>query len=221
MFTHSFQGIVLCVPHRAATAPRTITRGIPMHLTPREHERLTLFSAAELARRRLARGARLGATEAVALVCDEVLEMAWDGVPLETVVERARQVVPRDRLLPGVAGTVPSLQVEALFPHGSTLVHVAEPFGPAGPDDPGAVLAADGETDLAPGRPRKQLQITNHGARAVWVSSHFPLEEANTALDFDREAARGHRLDLPAGTSQKFEAGSTRTVTVVARGADR
>ncbi|PWJ03779.1 urease subunit gamma [Streptomyces sp. NWU49] len=192
-----------------------------MHLTPREQERLTLFSAAELARRRLARGARLGATEAVALVCDEVLEMAWDGVPLETVVERAREVVPRDRVLPGVAGAVPSLQVEALFPHGSTLVHVAEPFGPAGPDAPGAVLSAGGGTELAPGRPRKDLEITNRGARAVWVSSHFPLEEANAALEFDREAARGHRLDVPAGTSERFEPGTTRTVTVVARGGER
>jgi urease subunit gamma/beta len=174
-----------------------------------------------LARRRLARGALLGATEAVALVCDEVLEMAWDGVPLETVVVRAREVVPREQLLPGVAGTVPSIQVEALFPHGSTLVHVADPFGPAGPRDPGAVLAVEGERDLAPGRPRKELQITNRGARAVWVSSHFPLEEANTALEFDREAARGHRLDIPAGMSDRFEPGATRTVTVVARGGNR
>lgn len=192
-----------------------------MHLTPREQERLTLFSAAELARRRLARGARLGATEAVALVCDEILEMAWDGVPLEIVVEQARDVVPREHLLPGVAGAVPGIQVEALFPHGSTLVHVAEPFGPAGPTDPGAVLTAEGERDLAPGRPRRELEITNRGARAVWLSSHFPLEEANAALEFDREAARGHRLDVPAGTSERFEPGETRTVTVVARGGDR
>ncbi|WP_457459819.1 urease subunit gamma [Streptomyces sp. TE5632] len=192
-----------------------------MHLTPREQERLTLFSAAELARRRLARGARLGATEAVALVCDEILEMAWDGVALETVIELAREVVPHEQLLPGVAGAVPGIQVEALFPHGSTLVHVAEPFGPAGPTDPGAVLAAEGETDLAPGRPRRELEITNRGARTVWLSSHFPLEEANTALEFDREAARGHRLDVPAGSSERFEPGATRTVTVVARGGDR
>ena len=180
-----------------------------------------LFSAAELARRRLARGAPLGATEAVALVCDEVLEMAWDGVPLETVVERARDVVPREQLLPGVAATVPSIQVEALFPHGSTLVHIADPFGPAEPTGPGAVLVAeDEEAELAPGRPRKKLQITNRGSRPVWVSSHFPLEEANAALAFDREAARGHRLDIPAGTSERFDPGLTRTVTVVTRGGD-
>ena len=57
-----------------------------MHLTPREQERLLLAAAADLARRRLARGARLGATEAVALVCDEICEMAWDGVPLPDIV---------------------------------------------------------------------------------------------------------------------------------------
>ncbi|MFE7392653.1 urease subunit gamma [Streptomyces sp. NPDC057582] len=192
-----------------------------MHLTPREQERLTLFAAAELARRRLARGALLGMTEAIALVCDEILEMAWDGRPLETVVERAQGIVARHRLLPGVAEAVPSLQVEALFPHGSALVHVLEPFGPASATGPGGVLVAEEKTELAPGRPRKTLAVTNRGPRPVWVSSHFPLEEANKALDFDREAARGHRLDLPAGTSAEFEPGRTRTVTVVTRGGDR
>ena len=99
-----------------------------MHLTPRERERLLLAAAADLARRRLARGAPLGATEAVALVCDEICELAWDGVALETVIERARAVVPPAALLPGVASLVPVLEVEALFPWGSTLVHVDAPF---------------------------------------------------------------------------------------------
>ncbi|WP_328665463.1 urease subunit gamma [Streptomyces sp. NBC_00322] len=192
-----------------------------MHLTPREQERLTLFTAAELARRRLARGARLGATEAIALVCDEILEMAWDGTPIGTIVERATGVVPRDRLLPGVAEAVPNLQVEALFPHGSSLVHVPGPFGPGDPTGPGAVLPGSGEADLAPGRPRSELEITNRGPRPVWISSHFPLEEVNGALVFDRDTALGQRLDIPAGTSARFAPGETRTVTVVTRGGDR
>jgi urease subunit gamma/beta len=99
-----------------------------VHLTPRESERLLLAAAADLARRRLARGAPLGATEAVALVCDEVCELAWDGVPLDEVIARARAVIPPAALLPGVAGLVPVIEVEALFPWGSTLVHVAAPF---------------------------------------------------------------------------------------------
>jgi urease subunit gamma/beta len=99
-----------------------------VHLTPREHERLLLAAAADLARRRLARGAPLGATEAVALVCDEVCELAWDGVPLPEVIDRARAVIPPAALLPGVAALVPVIEVEALFPWGSTLVHVDAPF---------------------------------------------------------------------------------------------
>ena len=99
-----------------------------MHLTPREQERLLLAAAADLARRRLARGAPLGATEAVALVCDEICELAWDGVELAAVIERARAVVPAAALLPGVASLVPVLEVEALFPWGTTLVHVDRPF---------------------------------------------------------------------------------------------
>src|SRR5580692_1133275 len=129
-----------------------------MHLTPREHERLLLAAAADLARRRLARGAPLGATEAVALVCDEICELAWDGVPLEAVIERARAVVPAAALLPGVASLVPVLEVEALFPWGSTLVHVDAPFAEAPNQNPGTtapgpgeVQAAAGEIALAPG----------------------------------------------------------------------
>jgi urease subunit gamma/beta len=192
-----------------------------MHLTPREQERLTLFTAAQLARRRLARGALLGSTEAVALVCDEVLEMAWDGVPIEQLVERARSVVPAERLVPGVAEAVPSLQVEALFPHGTSLVHVAEPFGPPAGTGPGAVLVEDGEIELAADRPRQDVAMTNRGVRPVWVSSHFPLEEVNAVLELDREAVLGYRLDLPAGTSTEFVPGRTRTVRVVARGGHR
>ncbi|GAB3212410.1 urease subunit gamma [Marinactinospora thermotolerans] len=192
-----------------------------MHVTPREQERLTLFAAAQLARRRLERGARLGATEAIALVCDEILEMAWDGLALEEVVERARSVVPREALLPGVAATVPSIQVEALFPHGSSLVHVDLPFGPPEADGPGAVRTAAPDIELAPGRRRAELEIVNTGHRPVWVSSHFPLEEANAALEFDREAARGYRLDVPAGTSLEFRPAERHTVGIVERGGDR
>jgi urease subunit gamma/beta len=188
-----------------------------VHVTPREQERLLIFTAAELARRRLARGARLGATEAIALVCDEVLEMAWDGMPIDEVVQRAHGVVSADQVLPGVANTVPSLQVEALFPHGTSLVHVPQPFGPADPTGPGAVLAQDGDIELAPGRVRREVEVTNRGDRAVWVSSHFPLEDVNPALELDREAVRGFRLDLPAGVSLQLTPGSTRVVPVVAR----
>ncbi|HET6876661.1 MAG TPA: urease subunit gamma [Jatrophihabitans sp.] len=194
-----------------------------MHLIPREQERLVLFTAAELARRRLARGARLGATEAVALVCDEILEMAWDGVPLAEIVGRAGKLLTEDQLLPGVAGLVPSVQVEALFPHGTSLVHVPEPFGPADDEAPGAVRTYGGDIELAPGRERRQCLVRNAGHRPVWISSHYPLQELNPALylDIDPEQAPHYRLDLPAGTSVRIEPDEQVEVMLVARRSDR
>jgi urease subunit gamma/beta len=160
-----------------------------MHLTPREQERLLLAAAADLARRRLARGAPLGATEAVALVCDEICELAWDGVALETVIERARSVIPAAALLPGVASLVPVLEVEALFPWGTTLVHVDRPF----PEDQSQVRAVAGAINLAPGAPRREVVLHNTGQRDVWISSHFPLDQVNPAVEirFADEAETG------------------------------
>ncbi len=187
-----------------------------MHLTPREHERLLLSSAADLARRRLERGARLGATEAVALVCDEVCEMAWDDRPLPEIVERAREVVPRGSLLPGLASLVPQVQVEALFPHGTVLVHVEAPFGEPREDGPGAVRAHPGSVELAPARERRSVALCNTGPLPIWVSSHVPLGDLNDALEVALDDADRFRLDLPAGTAVKVAPGETRRLEAVA-----
>jgi len=170
-----------------------------MHLTPREEERLLLAAAADLARRRLARGTRLGATEAVALVCDEICEMAWDGVPLPDIVARARSVVPAAALLPGVPSLVPVLEVEALFPWGSTLVHVDAPFGASDsfPERAGATVTEPGYIELAAGLPRRTVMLRNTGPRDVWISSHFPLDQVNPAIEirFADEAETGSVRD--------------------------
>jgi urease subunit gamma/beta len=186
-----------------------------MHLTPREQERLLLSSGADLARRRLARGARLGAAEAVALVCDEICEMAWDDFPLEEVVERARTVVPPESLVPGVAAAVPSVQVEALFPHGTVLVHVAAPFGLAEADSPGAVRTRASAVELAPGRRHGVATLHNTGAQPIWVSSHFPLGALNPALEVSLPDAAAYRLDVPAGVAVRIDAGERKEVGVV------
>jgi urease subunit gamma/beta len=194
-----------------------------VHLTPREQERLTLFTAAELARRRLARGARLGAPEAVALVCDEVLEMAWDGVELAEIVRRAGTLVAPEQVQPGVPAAVPSVQVEALFPHGSALVHVPAPFGPPDPDGPGAVRPAPGELELAPGREHRLARLCNGGHRSVWISSHVPLRQLNPAVsvEVDGADAGDYRLAVPAGTAIRLAPGEEREVAVVALGGAR
>jgi urease subunit gamma/beta len=188
-----------------------------MHLTPREEERLLLAAAADLARRRLARGTRLGATEAVALVCDEICEMAWDGVPLPDIVARARSVVPAAALLPGVPSLVPALEVEALFPWGSALVHVDSPFGAAAqnyPERPGATVVAEGSIQLAAGAERRSVTLRNTGPRDVWISSHYPLAEVNAAIEVSGFAGPC-RLDLPAGEALLLRAGEQRPAVVV------
>ena len=186
-----------------------------MHITPREEERILLSAAADLARRRLARGARLGTTEAVALLCDEICEMAWDDVPLEDIIKRARGLISPDEVLPGVAAAVPRLQVEALFPHGTTLVHLDAPFGRSAEDGPGAVRPARRDVALAEGHARGTVVLRNTGPLPIWVSSHVPLSELNPALVTTPTDVAGLRLDLPAGAAVKIDPGEEREVAAV------
>ncbi len=81
---------------------------------------------------------------------------------------------------------------------------------------PGELFPADGEIELNGGRESLVLEVANRGDRPVQVGSHFHFAEANAALDFDREAARGMRLDIPAGTAVRFEPGQRREVRLVA-----
>ncbi len=80
---------------------------------------------------------------------------------------------------------------------------------------PGELLPEPGEIELSAGRPVTTLEVSNTGDRPVQVGSHFHFQEANTALSFDRQAARGQRLDIPAGTAISFEPGDTREVQLV------
>ncbi|MCB9595186.1 MAG: urease subunit beta [Sandaracinaceae bacterium] len=80
---------------------------------------------------------------------------------------------------------------------------------------PGEVLVADGDIPLNEGRARVRLSVANTGDRPVQIGSHYHFAEANPALAFDRDAARGLRLDIPAGTAVRFEPGQTRDVTLV------
>jgi urease subunit beta len=81
---------------------------------------------------------------------------------------------------------------------------------------PGEILPRDGEIELNQGREAIVLEVANTGDRPVQVGSHYHFFETNGALAFDRDAARGFRLDIPAGTAVRFEPGQTRTVTLVA-----
>ena len=80
---------------------------------------------------------------------------------------------------------------------------------------PGELIPEAGEIELNAGRPVTTVQVANTGDRPVQVGSHFHFHEANGALEFDREAARGLRLDIPAGTAIRFEPGDSRSVNLV------
>jgi urease gamma subunit len=99
-----------------------------MRLTPRELERLQLFSAAELARKRRTRGVKLNYPEAVALICDEIIEAARDGKTIDETMQVAMTVLRRADVMDGVADMLDKLQVEALFTDGMKLVTVYAPI---------------------------------------------------------------------------------------------
>ncbi|MFD4736964.1 urease subunit gamma [Streptomyces virginiae] len=192
-----------------------------MPLTPTERDRLLLFTAAELARVRHARGLRLNVPEATALIADTVCEAARDGLRLADALERGRSVLGPDDVLPGVVDIVTEIQVEAVFEDGTRLAAISEPFGAQERDDsaPGAVLPAS-DTVAAPD-PAVILTVCNTAAVPVSVTSHFHFFEANPRLDFDRAAAYGMRLAVAAGSSTRFDSGATVEVGLVPVGGDR
>jgi urease subunit gamma/beta len=196
-----------------------------VHLSPKETDRLLLFLAAELARKRRARGLRLNYPEARALIADEILEGARDGRSVAELMEFGATVLTTDDVLPGVERLVGVLQVEAFFEDGQKLVTVHEPIRPGTepvPEvGPGEVVVADGEIELAPGRETATVEVANTGDRPIQVGSHYHFFEVNRALRFDREAAFGMHLDIPAGTAVRFEPGAERSVDLVAFGGER
>lgn len=196
-----------------------------MLLTPTELERLTIFTAAELARKRRARGVKLNFPEATALICDEILEGARDGRSVADLISWGSTILTTDDVMPGVPEMSHMIQVEAVFPDGTKLVTVHDPIRPGPgdtgasvPDIPGEIRAAEGRIELNAGRRKAGLLVLNTGDRPVQIGSHFHFFEVNKALDFDRAAAFGMRLDIPAGTAVRFEPGQSKQVELVAIG---
>jgi len=86
---------------------------------------------------------------------------------------------------------------------------------------PGEVLAAPGDIELNAGAPAITLEVANTGDRPIQVGSHYHFAETNPALSFDRELARGMRLDVPSGGALRFEPGQSRTVVLIPLGGNR
>jgi urease subunit gamma/beta len=191
-------------------------------LTPREQEKLLVVVAAQLARTRRARGLRLNYPEAVAILTAELMEGARDGRSVSELMQFGRTILSADDVLPGVAAMVDEVQVEATFPDGTKLVTVHHPIADAGEVVPGEVTPAAGEPIRAnAGRPVTDLLVANTGDRPIQVGSHLHFFEANPALRFDRRAAWGLRLNLPAGTAVRFEPGEEKPVELVPFGGSR
>jgi urease subunit gamma/beta len=215
-----------------------------MHLGPREIDKLLLHGAGFLAQKRLARGLRLNYPEAVALIATQLLELIRDGNNMVSeLMDMGRSMLGRAQVMEGVPEMIHEVQVEGTFPDGTKLVTVHHPitldqgdlklalYGSFLPvpdaskfeeipdgDIPGQVLHAAPPVRLNEGRATLDLAVTNTGDRPIQVGSHYPFAETNRALDFDRAAAEGKHLDIPAGTAVRFEPGDTKTVTLVETG---
>ncbi|MBD3844508.1 urease subunit gamma/beta [Bosea sp. OAE752] len=188
-----------------------------MNLTPREKDKLLVAMAAMVARRRLERGVKLNYPEAVALITDFVVEGARDGRSVAELMEAGAHVITADQVMDGIAELIHDVQIEATFPDGTKLVTVHEPVrGSAGRLKPGEVVTLPGDLVMNEGRESLTLTVANTGDRPIQIGSHYHFFEANPALAFERDRARGFRLDIPAGTAVRFEPGQTREVRLVA-----
>ncbi|MEO3802002.1 urease subunit gamma [Nonomuraea sp. B1E8] len=207
-------------------------RGGGVHLTPHEQERLMIHVAADVARRRKERGVLLNYPEAVALITAHVLEAARDGKSVHELMSAEAKILSRDDVMDGVPEMISDLQIEATFPDGTKLVTIRHPFAepqaqpkdgaeagtePAALVHPGKIDHPEGAGQVAynEGRELSTVTVTNTDDRPVQVGSHYHFYEANSRLDFDRAAAYGKRLHVPAGSSVRFEPQCTRTVTLV------
>ena len=199
-----------------------------MRLTSWEEERLLIFSAAELARRHRAAGLLLNAPEAIALMCDAMLEAARAGSRYADVEAAGLAAVAPTDVMPGIRELIDDVRIEVLLGDGARLIVLVDPLGrgaPLAPDGPGAVIAGeaaanDNETDTDGARldttlERRTLTVRSTSNRAIRVSSHFPFDRVNQRLEFDRARAAGFRLDLEAGSSERWEPGETRDVSLV------
>jgi urease subunit gamma/beta len=189
-----------------------------MLLTPREKDKLLIAMAANVARRRLERGVKLNYPEAIALITDAVVEGARDGKSVAELMQFGAQVLSPSQVMDGIAEMIHDMQVEATFPDGTKLVTVHNPIRGVSRTPAvvaGEVITPEGEIEFNEGSPTVTIKVANTGDRPIQVGSHYHFFETNPALAFERDKARGMRLDIAAGTALRFEPGQTREVTLV------
>lgn len=199
-----------------------------MRITPREQEKLLIVLAADVARRRRERGVKLNQPEAVALITAEIMEGARDGRSVADLMSYGTTILTAADVMEGVPELIDVIQVEATFPDGTKLVSVHEPIRVIGVTAsgtplpvPGEIIVNDEPIIINEGRATVTVDVKNTGDRPIQVGSHFHFAEVNQALQFDRDATVGFRLDIPAGTAARFEPGDARAVNLVAFGGNK
>jgi urease subunit gamma/beta len=187
-----------------------------MKLTPKELDRLTIFTLAELARKRKARGIKLNYPEAVALICDEVMEEARAGRSFDEVKAHGTQVLTEEDVMAGVVDLASRIYIEPLFDDGTKLVVLHHPIRKVEKDIQGKeIVPGSSQPDtitINAGKPTITLSVTNLSDHPVQITSHMPFWEINQRMQFDRERAKGYRLDIPAGGAIRWEPGETKEV---------
>lgn len=191
-----------------------------MYHSPTEDDRLRVFVAAELARRTRADGVRLNAPETTALICDEMHRAARAGESLEAVLAAGRAAVDAGDVIEGVPVLVQEIRIEVLLEDGTRLVVLRDPLARDTGSQPGEIRVPPGDIQLGPGRSRRRIRVTSRSSKPIRVSSHYPFWRVNSRLEFDRGAAEGYRLDIPAGASLRWAPGQVRDVDLVALSAD-
>jgi urease subunit gamma/beta len=194
-----------------------------MELSPREKDKLLIFTAALLAERRKAKGLKLNYPEAVAYISAAIMEGAREGRTVAELMDFGRTLLSGDDVMDGVAEMVHDVQVEATFADGTKLVTVHEPIvtDKAAVVLAGEVITEAGDIELNAGREKLEIDVANLGDRPIQVGSHYHFFETNAALKFERTKARGFRLNIAAGTAVRFEPGQTRRVVLVKYAGDQ
>lgn len=187
-----------------------------MFLTNREQEKLMLYTASKLALERKERGLKLNYPEAVAILSSYILEGARDGKSVAQLMVDATKVLKEEHVMSGVASMMHMVQVEATFDDGTKLVTVHNPISYDRNDiAPGEYFVEVGEIELNASSDITVIEVENKGDRPVQIGSHYHFFEVNKDLSFDRASAYGKRLDVPAGTSVRFEPGSKKSINLI------
>jgi urease subunit gamma/beta len=186
-----------------------------MYLSPTEEERLRIFVAAELARRTRNDGVMLNAPEVTALICDEMHRAARAGGSLEAVLAAGRAAADADDVIDGVQALVSEIRIEVLLEDGTRLAVLRDPLAERAGSQPGELRVLPADVQLSPHHSRRRIRVASTSSKPIRVSSHYPFWRVNSRLEFDREAAEGYRLDIPAGASIRWAPGEVRDVELV------